>query len=457
MLDRFRTSLEESGLIPDGTRVLVAYSGGPDSTCLLHLLHSLGIDVLAAHLHHGMRDEADEELLQCEKLCDALGVPFVSGRADVPMISKEMKIGIEEAGRRARYAFLEQAARKYECPLIATAHTRTDHVETVILNLTRGSGLSGLAGIPRERDNIIRPLLGFSRDETQAYCRTHELWTHQDPANMDTAFSRSRIRMNVLPELRHLNHAAEANISRLADIVREEDGFLNGMAAAALEQSEWPLNGELAFLTSDIEVAFLRDRLTSLPAVLLKRSIRLAVEAVGGSLDHHQTNAAVDGLARDGKGAVSSDGGEVAVEWDDAVIHIRRLLPTSPYRYLLTIPGETDSEEFGWRFVAFPSSGPCATSGRKDLEVNLDPKRIRGQLYFRTVSTGDKMSPVGFEGHRALSDLLSEAKLTLAARQRLPIVCDMLGPIWAPGVSIDGRAAATSTSDATLTLRFESM
>ncbi|RYG30390.1 tRNA(Ile)-lysidine synthetase, partial [bacterium] len=123
MLEKLRAHLERTGLIPGGVRVLVGYSGGADSTCMLHLLHRLGFDIVAAHLHHGQREEADREAALCEAFCTEIDVPFVSGRADVPRISREAGIGLEEAGRNARYEFFRQAAFRLECELIATAHT----------------------------------------------------------------------------------------------------------------------------------------------------------------------------------------------------------------------------------------------------------------------------------------------------------------------------------------------
>ncbi len=454
MLDRFLRHLEQISLIPAGARVLVGYSGGADSTCLLHLLKEAGIEVVAAHLHHGQRPEADQELRLCEAFCQELGVEFVSGRADVPRMAQDLKMGLEEAGRHARYGFFTQASGRLECSLIATAHTRSDLVETVLLNLARGSGMSGLAGIPQQRGNIVRPLLAFSRTQTRDYCDEHGFWYHDDPANTDMTFARARIRHRVLPDLHAINESADAGIARLAEIVDEEDRFLNGMAAAALEQSELPLNGELKFLTLDIEASFDRLKLAHLPPVLFKRSIRLATEALGASLDFPQTLAIQRGVATDEKGSVTAEGGTVVVEWDADSIGVRTLLPTTPFRYTITLPGETISDEFGWQFVAFEDPASNEKPVRAAMAVEFDREKVKGGLFFRTMTAGDTMQPFGFDGHRKLSDLLSEAKLSSAARSRLPIVCDLVGPLWAPGVCLDARAAKNDGSSRVVFLRF---
>jgi tRNA(Ile)-lysidine synthase len=420
-------------------------------------LHLAGVDVVAGHLHHGQRAEADDEQAKAEEFCDSLGVPFATGRADVPRMASDMKIGLEEAGRKARYAFFQQAAFRLGCDLIATAHTRNDHVETVLLHLARGSGLAGLAGIPARRENIVRPLLAFTREQTKRYCTEHGLWFHDDPANSDLSFSRARVRLRILPELVAINPAALDTISRLADLADEEDRFLNGMAAAALEQSELSLNGDLGFLTIDCEAAFDRVKLSSLPPVLFRRAIRLAAQAMGATLERDHLAKIELGVASLSIGAVTAEGGDVVVEWRGEAIHIRQLQPIEPFRFALTVPGETASDEFGWQFTAteatLEESEPSAQA-RTSMSALLPTGAIKGSLYFRTPQPGDTMRPLGFDGNRKLSDLLGEAKLTAAARARLPVVCDLLGPLWAPGVCLDQRMSLSAGASRAIKLHF---
>ena len=432
----------------------MGYSGGPDSTCLLHLLKEAGIDIIAAHLHHGQRAEADLELKLCDAFATELGVPFASGRADVPRMTRDLKIGLEEAGRNARYAFFRQAAKETGCDLVATAHTRDDLVETVLMRVARGTGISGLAGIPERRDNIIRPLLPFTKAETREYCEGLGLWTHDDPSNEDMAFTRARIRHRILPEMRKINEQVDSAIMRLSALAAEEDRFLNGMAAAALEQSELPQNGDLGFLTNDVEITFNRGHLEHLPRVLFKRAMRLAAEALGSSVDYFQAEQLAERIAIDLKGSITTEGGEVAIEWFEDRIQVRNLHLTVPFRYPLTIPGETASDEFGWQFTAFQQS-PSEKPIRASMQCWIDVNKVKGPLYFRPPAEGDTMQPLGFSGHRKLSDLLSEAKLTHACRARLPVICDLVGPVWAPGVCLDERVRAEVNLSSALFVRFE--
>ncbi|RYG35850.1 hypothetical protein EON81_11525, partial [bacterium] len=296
---------------------------------------------------------------------------------------------------------------------------------------------------------VVRPLLPFAREETRAYCEALGLWTHDDPTNDDLGFARARVRHLIVPELARLNPAAEEAVARLADLADEEDAFLNGMAAAALERSEIALNGELRFLTLDAEVAFRRDALAHLPAVLARRAVRLAVGSLGGALDHAQTLAALQGE----RGSITAEGGEVVLEWDTEMVHVRILQPDVPFRYPLTLPGETESDSFGWRFVAYPDAPPVKLD-RASLATAIDPKGVKGSLYFRSFQDGDTMRPLGFEGRRKVADLLSEAGLTPAARRRLPLVCDIVGPLWAPGVCVDERVRGDRAAGDAIRIEF---
>jgi tRNA(Ile)-lysidine synthase len=259
----------------------------------------------------------------------------------------------------------------------------------------------------------------------------------------------------VLPELRHVNSALDASITRLSKVASEEDRFLNGMAAAALEQAEITLNGDLGFLSKDVEVSFRRSLLETLPAVLFRRAIRLAFEALGGPVDYDQTLKIQEGLTSTLRGSITAEGGTVVGEWTEDALIVRSLVPSVPYRYSLTIPGETISDEFGWKFVAHEKPFDQVFPVRASLKTFVDAGQMKGSLYFRTAKHGDTISPLGFPGTRKLSDLMSEAGLTLAARSRLPIVCDMLGPIWIPGVALSDRVKPKPETTKTLVISFE--
>lgn len=454
LIQRFIEHLATSGWVGPSSRVMVGYSGGADSTCLLVLLKEAGVDVCAAHLNHRQRPEAEDELNQCRAVCESLRVDFTPGHADVPLIAHQLKIGLEEAGRHARYDFFRQAARYTGAHLIATAHTQDDLVESVILNMARGCGLHGLTGIPAYRDGIIRPLLPFTRADTRQFCQDRGLWTHDDPANLDESFARVRVRRRVVPELDALNPRAVDHIAELAGLVTAEDQYLDGAAAALLEQCEDRLNGPLYFLTRDCEVNLNRAMLQEAPKVLVRRGLMLVVKLLGGQIRRDQVEQTVSALNHPEPTSITFEGGEVVVEIREDQVHLRRLDPTSPYRYPLTVPGETVSDEFGWQFLAHPVNRPKDPREKEDLQVFLALEKVRGNLYFKSAGNGECMVPLGLGGEKKIHQILADAKLTLAARQRLPILMDMAGPIWVPGLALADRVKLDPSTDRVLRVEF---
>ncbi len=247
------------------------------------------------------------------------------------------------------------------------------------------------------------------------------------------------MRHQVLPSLAEISPDYSNSVLRLSEIASSEDEFLDGMAAAALEKSEVVFNGELGFLTRDVELAFSRELLLHLPPVLLRRALRLAVGAVGGSLDYRQTVIAGGGVRGGSAGSVTCEEGDFVLEWDSQLVTARSLAAVQPFRYNLTVPGETISDEMGWVLTAEPALRPVGDLPRASLDAYLNPEALKGSLYFRSWKPGDEMRPLGFSGHRKVADLMSEAGLTGAARVRLPVVCDMVGILWVPGVCVDER------------------
>jgi tRNA(Ile)-lysidine synthetase-like protein len=182
--------------------------------------------------------------------------------------------------------------------------------------------------------------------------------------------------------------------------------------------------------------------------------MRLVAGVLGSQLTSDQTELLLNGISNEEKGSVTTEGGDVAIEWDALIIHARLLTPTAPFRSSLELPGEITSEEFGWTLAAFEKEYQGEKVIRAALETEVDLGQVKGPLHFRTMQPGDSMQPLGFKGTRKLSDLLSEAKLTKAARTRLPIICDMVGCLWAPGVCLDSRAAPTEQTRRVAVLRF---
>jgi tRNA(Ile)-lysidine synthase len=235
-----------------GERVLVAVSGGADSTALLLALEELkrigllDVELTAAHLDHGLRGaSAEEDARFAESLARSHGFEFVSARADVGRRVSESGDNLEQAARRARYEFLSEAARRVGAHAVLTGHTLDDQAETVLLRLLRGSGSEGLGGMRPERSleeggevSLRRPLLEWARRaDTEGYCRARGVEFRADEMNEDERFARVRVRRTLLPLLETFNPRAAESLARAAGLLREESAALEGFAARLLEDA----------------------------------------------------------------------------------------------------------------------------------------------------------------------------------------------------------------------------
>lgn len=225
----------------DFTNVAVALSGGADSVSLLCALSEsadlLGITLCACHLNHGLRGaESDRDEEFCKSLCQKLQIPIYTKRVDVKTLQNKHE-GIENAARRARYAFFRKIHESTGA-VIATAHTASDNAETVLLNLTRGTGLRGLCGIPPRREFIIRPLLNITREDVERYLETLEQDFVTDRTNLSTDYTRNKIRLNVIPRLEEINPAFAKSVTRMCEAAREDCEFLEELAERALTETE---------------------------------------------------------------------------------------------------------------------------------------------------------------------------------------------------------------------------
>jgi tRNA(Ile)-lysidine synthase len=224
--------------VPADARLVLAVSGGADSMALLHGAARLVATgrrdwrLSVAHLDHALRPESAEDAAFVRAAATALGLPTEIARTDVAALARDEGTSIEEAGRDSRYRFLEEVAPAGA--LIATAHTLDDVAETVLINLLRGTGPAGMAGIPARRGRVVRPLLGARREELRDLLDAAGLTYRVDPSNADPAFLRNRVRVEVLPVLESIRPGAVERIGRFSRLAADDDALLDDLAAAEL-------------------------------------------------------------------------------------------------------------------------------------------------------------------------------------------------------------------------------
>ena len=227
-------TIKKYNLVENGDRVVVGVSGGPDSICLIDLLYKIKIqgilnfEIVVCHINHLIREEAETDELFVQSYCDKRNIPFFAKRVKVEKIAKIKKISTEEAGREVRYDFFNEVLEKMNFNKIATAHTKNDNAETVIMNILRGSGISGLKGITAIRDNkYIKPLIEISREEIEAYCYENKLNPRYDRTNEENIYTRNKIRNILIPELKkEFNPNIIDTIARLSRVVEKENQYI---------------------------------------------------------------------------------------------------------------------------------------------------------------------------------------------------------------------------------------
>jgi tRNA(Ile)-lysidine synthase len=274
--------LFDNSLLPQSARVLAACSGGADSMAMLQLLIQKGFDVVAAHVNHGLRgteSDGDEDLVRA--VCAQHNVPFASRRVKIAGDAANFS---ESAARETRYAALREMAREYSREAIATGHTATDNLETVLLNVMRGAAVDGLCGIaPQRRDGellIARPLHRATRDETRAFCSQANIPFRDDSSNVSTRFRRNRVRAELLPLMAQLSGKSESALAkhaaRGAALLRDDIAFLNALAERELETISLRREEKLLVLCG--------EKFCALDIALQRRVLREGVREVCGDL-----------------------------------------------------------------------------------------------------------------------------------------------------------------------------
>jgi len=436
-------------LFRPGLRIAVGLSGGADSVALLRALaersRELGLVLHAAHLHHGLRgEEADGDLAFASSLAAQIGLPFHEARVDAGAAAKDSAETIEEAARRLRYGWFRQLMASGEVEAIATAHTRDDQAETVLAKFLRGAWTEGLSGIhpviefPEGR--ILRPLLGATRSEVEAYLGSLRQDWREDSSNRHLTFTRNRIRHELLPLLEGWNPQLREHLTQMATLARDEEAWWTAELARLVPQmllAGRPVRG--GGRAADDGLALDVNRLAALPLALQRRLLRFAAEQLGAAVDFPSIeslrNMALTGRAGQKLQLAQGIRAErTARELRLAVVPVAPAdkCTTEPAtEYTVAIPGEVAAPAFGLRLriVRMDATGNLPASQDK-----LPAARV---ATLRNWRPGDRVQLRYSSAPHKVKEVLERLKVTGSSRSCWPVL-ELDGHIvWMQGVELE--------------------
>ena len=444
-LKRVRKTIGAYHMINPGERIVVAVSGGADSVCLLDVLcalqKELEMELVVAHYDHGLRPGEDEaETRFVSSLAESFGLHFVTEKAADTLGSA--RNFSEDKARRFRYRFFYQVQKETSADKIALGHNLDDQAETVLMRLLRGSGPSGLGGIPPVREGrIIRPLIEMKRSEIENYLKSRNLKYVTDSSNRDKSHLRNRVRLELLPLLKDYQPKVIEILGNTADLLRQDEHWLGETARGWLAGN--------ATLSREGEIVMEIAALQVLPTALKNRVIRSVIEEVGGSLHgvHLRHVDSISEIAQSGKAHARLDlPGSVAVRktYDRLIFSANPVGNPKDLCFSIAGPGTYSLDE------------PESTLSVEELEgkglekYDPDPKvaclngdALSFPLGVRRFRPGDRFVPLGMKGHKKIKDFFIDSKIPILERKRIPLLTHNDRPIWICGLRIDDRYRVT--------------
>ncbi len=425
MLNKVISAIEKYEMFKYNTDVTVALSGGADSVCLLYVLCSLkekyGLTLSAIHVNHSLRgEESDRDQAFVENLCKKMGIPITVKKVDVSALAEKTGQSIELAARDVRYDIFKKEASG----LVATAHTASDSLETVLFNMTRGSGLKGICGIPPQRDSFVRPLIFCTREEIENYLSGQGIAFVTDSSNLTDDYTRNFLRHRVVPALKEISPAAEKRAAEMCKNLREDEDFISLTARKIYILCL--KNGRL-----DAELLSVQH-----PAII-KRVIALYLfEQYGITIDSLHLENCFKILLSSGKTGLH--GGYFAVCEEKLFYLVNDKDHTAEISY------EVETEEVDLK---------NSKINNLLLKNAIDCGKINGSAVIRTRLPSDNIRLRGRNCTKSLKKLLNEEKIPNELRNKLPLISDDDGVVWIYKIGVSERVAISEKTEKALLIK----
>ncbi len=453
LIQKIKKTVKKHSMISDNDHVLIGLSGGPDSVCLAVVLNELkddfNLSLSAVYVDHGLRPgEVEKEIVFCEKFCADRKIEFYSRSVDVSKYTEDTGLNKQEAARELRYQVYGEISGLAKAGLIALGHNADDQAETVLMRLLRGSGRKGLSGIPPVRGNIIRPLINVTKKEINDLMLPDSFMV--DSSNLKEDYFRNWIRLNFMEEIKNRNPSAVKDICRTADILREEDDYLEIVVTKTLMR--------LISRKSDDSIELFLTPLETIERPILRRVLIRAVGAVRGFrgivFQHIED---IIGLIKKGRSGDRLDlpkGIKVVKDYSLLKITTEKTLRISECDF--QPPSEIGIKEADISLKGV-FEGKTTGEGNGKTEVLLDAGAMSFPLKIRPRAEGDFFYPLGFGKRKKLQDFFVDEKIPRDERDRVPIVLSGNDIIWVAGYRADERFKVTDGTEKYLRLIIEKL
>mgnify|MGYP003499778879 FL=1 len=434
MVEKVKAFMSQHQLLDDREMYLVALSGGADSVALLLVLHEMKIKVHAVHCNFHLRgEESDRDEAFCESLCHKLDIPFHRIHFDTQTYAELHHMSIELAARELRYGYFEQLRMDIGAKGVCVAHHRDDSVETILMNLARGTGIHGLTGISPRQGNVLRPLLGVTRAEIEQFLADRQQPFVTDSTNLEDDATRNKVRHHIVPLLKQINPKAAENILLMAERMAGVEQVMERLLKPLRNQTEYTKQEILEDVGNDyLLYELLRDK----------------------GFNARQCTQIFNSMIADGTGrAFMSKDYELVIDRDRIVMEkqkpaFRQMTIPEPGVYVMQ-----HNEKLRVGMADKPRDFKVSKASHK---ITVDADKIRFPLVVRLVQQGDVMIPFGMKGHKLLSDLMTDCKMTLLDKRRQRVVVDASGVVvWLMGKRCDNRVAVDDTTQRILTIEVD--